>query len=107
MLATPRLGVRRDVFWDALMLTVTEGRTPSRTGDLGSESRMVIEAIAQRHPEANPDLIADAYDAFDRDAASANGTSAALRRTVDQLANGVQTSGDGRVKRMDGYPKSG
>jgi hypothetical protein len=68
MLATSPLGIRRSVFQDALILAVTEGRSPARTCDLGSEPRSIIEAIAERHPEANPDLIADAYDAFDREA---------------------------------------
>jgi hypothetical protein len=67
MLATSPLGIRRSVFQDALILAVTEGQTPSRTRDLGSETRSISEAIAERHPEANPDLIADAYDAFDRE----------------------------------------
>jgi hypothetical protein len=62
------LGIRRGVFQDALMLAVTQGQTPSRTCDLGPETRSIIEAIAERHPEANPDLIADAYDAFGREA---------------------------------------
>jgi hypothetical protein len=50
------------------MRAVTKGQTPSRTCDLGPEIRSIIETIADRHPEANPDLIADAYDAFDREA---------------------------------------
>jgi hypothetical protein len=68
MLATPPLGIRHEVFHDALMLAITEGKMPSRTCDLGFETRAIIEVIAERHPEANPDLIADAYDAFDREA---------------------------------------
>jgi len=49
------------------MRAITEGQTPSRTCDLGPETRSIIEMIAERHPEANPDLIADAYDAFKRE----------------------------------------
>jgi|GEM_PF-3875844 len=68
MLATSPLGIRHSVFQDALLRAVTEGQSPSSTCNLGSETRSIIEAIAERHPEANPDLIADAYDAFDREA---------------------------------------
>jgi hypothetical protein len=50
------------------MGAVIEGQTPSRTCDLGRETRSIIEAIAERHPEANPVLIAEAYDAFEREA---------------------------------------
>jgi hypothetical protein len=50
------------------MGAVTDGQYPSRTCDLGRETRSIIEAIAERHPEANPTLIADAYEAFEREA---------------------------------------
>jgi hypothetical protein len=68
MLAIPPLGIRYEIFRDALMSAVIDGKAPSRTCDLGPETRSVIEAIAERHPEANPTLIADAYDSFDREA---------------------------------------
>jgi hypothetical protein len=71
MLATPPSGIRYEVFHDALMCAVTEGQTPSRSCNLGRHARSIIETIADRHPEANPDLIADAYDAFDREAHTA------------------------------------
>jgi hypothetical protein len=67
MSATPPRGSRHEVFQNALLRAVTEGQTPSRTGHLGYETRSIIEAIAERHPEANPDLIGDAYDAFNRE----------------------------------------
>jgi hypothetical protein len=60
--------MQRHVFQDALIRAVTEGQKPSRTFNLGTRTRLIIESIAERHPEANPDLIADAYDAFDREA---------------------------------------
>ena len=67
MLARPRIGIRFEAFRDAWMRAVIEGQRPSRSCDLGLETRSIIEAIAERHPEANPNLIADAYDAFDRE----------------------------------------
>jgi hypothetical protein len=68
MPATPTPGSRCDVFRDALMDAVIDGQSPARTCDLGPETRSIIEAIADWHPEADPTLIADAYDAFDREA---------------------------------------
>jgi hypothetical protein len=70
MMATPNPGIRYEMFHEALMRAVTEGQTPSRSCDLGRHTRSIIETIADRHPEANPDWIADAYDAFDREAHS-------------------------------------
>jgi hypothetical protein len=49
---------------------VTEGQFPSRTCGLGAETQGVLRVIAHQHPEAVPSLIADAYDAFDRDETS-------------------------------------
>jgi hypothetical protein len=67
MLAQPPLGTRHDVFKDALMRAVVDGQLPSRTCDLGHDTRAIIQAIAEHHPEANPNLIADAFDAFERE----------------------------------------
>ena len=67
VLASPPPSIRRcEVFRNALILAVTEGQSPSRTCDLAVETRLAIEAIADRHPEASPHLIVEAYDAFDR-----------------------------------------
>ena len=68
MLATPSLGILHNVFQDALLRAITEGQFPSRICDLGHDTRAIINEIADRHPEANPDLIADAYDAYEREA---------------------------------------
>ena len=68
MLATPSLGILRDGFQDVLLRAITEGQFPSHTCGLGYATRAIINEIADRHPEANPDLIADAYDAFEREA---------------------------------------
>jgi hypothetical protein len=67
MVATPQSRIRREVFQDALICAVTDGQFPSRTCDLGPTVRKVIETIAWQHPEANPELVADAFDAFDGD----------------------------------------
>jgi hypothetical protein len=67
MSATPPPHIRHDAFRDALIMAVTEGQTPSPTCDLAPETRSVIEAIAEWHPEASSDLINGAYDAFERE----------------------------------------
>jgi hypothetical protein len=67
MLANPPPGNRYEIFKDALLQAVAEGQNPSRSCDFGHETRSIIQTIAERHPEANPDLIADAYDAFNRE----------------------------------------
>jgi hypothetical protein len=60
MLAITPLGFRHELFQDALLRAVTEGQFPSGASDLGDETRSVIEA--------NTVVIADAYDAFEREA---------------------------------------
>jgi hypothetical protein len=65
MLATPQ-GNRYQTFHDASMRAITNGEIPSRSCDLDHTTRSLIELIADRHPEANPDLIGDAFEAFDR-----------------------------------------
>ena len=49
------------------MSAITEGRFTSRAADFSLQTRSVLLAIAYHHPEASPNLIADAYDAFDRE----------------------------------------
>lgn len=66
MTADPLATTRYARFRDALLDAVTEGKFPSGSCDLTAQTRAIIHAIADRHPEANPTLIADAYDAFDR-----------------------------------------
>lgn len=65
--ATPPPVGRRAAFESALLSAITEGRFTSRTDDLGQDTRSVLLAIAYHHPEASPNLIADAYDAFGRE----------------------------------------
>jgi hypothetical protein len=72
-LAKPPVGIRFEVFRDALLGAGVDGQHPSRSCDLGREARSIIEDIAERHPEANPDSIADAYDAIDRETNSGDG----------------------------------
>lgn len=65
MLANQPNRTSYETFRDALLGAVVDGRFPPATCDLGPQSSAVIRSIAERHPEADPDLIADAYDAFD------------------------------------------
>jgi hypothetical protein len=67
MLAKQPRSIRYETFRDALIGALVDGVRPSRSCDLSVETRAVIDEIAARHPEANPLLVADAYDAFDRD----------------------------------------
>ena len=67
MLAKQPRSIRYETFRDALISAVTDGELPSHSCDLTPSTRAVIQEIAERHPEANPLLIADAYDAFERD----------------------------------------
>lgn len=54
-------------FQESLNRAITHGQRPSRWIGLGEETRSAIEAVAQEHPDATADHIADAYDAFARD----------------------------------------
>ena len=57
----------RDIFEELLNLALTRGRvTPAHSG-LGPSTRAAIDVVAVEHPDADADLIADAYDAFDRE----------------------------------------
>ena len=49
---------------------IVDGVRPSRSLGLGAETRAAIEAVADEHPEATVDQIADAYDAFIREQAA-------------------------------------
>ena len=57
-------GGARSAFEHALMCALTEGRLPGRTCSLGANTWAAIEAIARNHPEAETELINDAYDSF-------------------------------------------
>lgn len=67
MLAKPTRNRGYETFRAALLGALTNGERPSQQCELGPATRAIIEEIAARHPEANPLLVADAYDAFDRD----------------------------------------
>jgi hypothetical protein len=54
-------------FQDSLNCALVRGLRPSRWTGLGDETYTAIEVVAQEHPEATADHIADAYDAFARE----------------------------------------
>lgn len=57
----------RDAFQDSLNRAIADGQRPSRWIGLGDRTRTAIEAVAEEHPDATADHIADAYDAFARE----------------------------------------
>ena len=57
----------RNAFQDSLNSAIAHGLRPSRWIGLGDQTCTAIEAIAQEHPDATVDHIADAYDAFNRE----------------------------------------
>lgn len=61
---------RRDIratFQEALNLALTRGRATRDSSGLGPDTRAAIDAVAYDHPDAEPEYIAAAYDAFQRE----------------------------------------
>jgi hypothetical protein len=67
----------RDAFQESLNCAIAHGRRPSRWIGLGDRTFTAIEAIAEEHPDATVDHIANAYDAFAREHAIGDRSSAA------------------------------
>jgi hypothetical protein len=63
--ATP--GERRQTFQGMLNLALTRGRAASSCCGLGPETVAAIDKVAYMSPDADPDCIAAAYDAFERE----------------------------------------
>ena len=59
----------RIAFQDALIRALTDGQPSPRRSSLGAQTRAVIDAVAQDHPDATVRLIYDAYDCFHREGA--------------------------------------
>ncbi|MEN3318812.1 MAG: hypothetical protein V7643_2213 [Mycobacterium sp.] len=57
----------RSAFQECLNGAITHGQRPSRWIGLGQWTCTAIDAVAQEHPDATADHIADAYDAFARE----------------------------------------
>jgi hypothetical protein len=62
----------------------TVNRLPSGACDLGPKSRAIIESIAERHPEANPDLIADAPATRSIASSTGGGHGSTIKRRSDR-----------------------
>jgi hypothetical protein len=60
----------RAAFDDALLRAVTEGRMPPRYYEFGPLTWSAIVAIASEHPEASAELIANAFDSFERESSA-------------------------------------
>jgi hypothetical protein len=57
----------RNAFQECLNRAIVNGQHPSHWIGLADETRAAIEAVAEQHPDATADHIADAYDAFARE----------------------------------------
>lgn len=51
-------------FRELLSAAISRGRRPHRTGDLGPATWMAIDVVAREHPDAEPEHIVAAHDAF-------------------------------------------
>jgi hypothetical protein len=57
----------RATFNETLNLALTRGRATHHSVGLGPATCAAIDAIAYDHPDAEPECIAAAYDAFERE----------------------------------------
>ena len=57
----------RRAFQDSLNGAILHGLSPSRWLGLGAQTYAAIDEVAQEHPDATVNHIADAYDAFARE----------------------------------------
>jgi hypothetical protein len=57
----------RSTFQTSLNCAIAHGQRPSQWTCLGARTHTAIDAVAQEHPDATADHIADAYDAFARE----------------------------------------
>ncbi len=64
----------RGAFQDSLNCAIAHGQRPAQWIGLGDKTRTAIEAVAEEHPDATADHIADAYDAFASEHEPANST---------------------------------
>lgn len=55
----------RQRFQSALNDAITRGRSAMDGSGLGPLTRAAVRVVAEEHPNAEADLIADAYDAFE------------------------------------------
>jgi len=67
MLAEPPTS--RRTFAELLSAALAYGAVPTVDAGLGPLSQQALAAVAREHPDATVHLIADAYDAFDRESA--------------------------------------
>jgi len=67
----------RNAFQECLNRAIVQGQRPSPWIGLADETRAAIEAVADEHPDATADHIADAYDAFAREHEPSSGAGSA------------------------------
>ena len=63
----------RSSFQELLNLALIRGRVASGHAGLGPSTLAAINAVALEHPDAEPELIADAYDVFEREHGAGGG----------------------------------
>jgi hypothetical protein len=51
-------------FRELLSAAIARGRRPQRSGALGPATWTAIDAVAREHPDADPEHIVAAYEAF-------------------------------------------
>ena len=57
----------RATFQELLNVALTRGRLASSSAGLGPNTLAAINVVAREHPYAEAELVADAYDAFERE----------------------------------------
>lgn len=67
MLAQPSHEQVQRGFQGSLHRAIAYGLRPKASANLGDKTFAAVDAVALEHPDATADLIAAAYDAFDRE----------------------------------------
>ena len=67
MRAAESTDLAEKIFRELLSAAIARGRRPHHTAALGPTTWLAIDALAREHPEATPDHIVAAHDAFNRE----------------------------------------
>jgi hypothetical protein len=73
-------------FQQHLVAAIVDGSLPTSVTGLGTQTLSAIEAIARDHPEAQPELIVEAHNAFTREHADVR----AVSQPVPPAASGLR-----------------
>jgi hypothetical protein len=98
----------RATFQEFLNLAITQGRIPAHHTDLGPDTWAALDWVAGVHPEATPQLITDAYNAFIREHGPLNrGREPLLGGSSDFVVRGTKECHPGRPFRCDDILRCG